>query len=340
LVSAIDTKNISNYVCFQRLQKGEWGMKKSLELFGLIVLFCLTSSCNKATPTTPTTTTPTTTTTIPVATIVSVSVPSSNSAIVVGSTEQMTATVTMSDGTKKAGTGTWSSDNTSVATVNQSGLVTANAVGTATIIFDTSGNMNSGAPGDVRDTTKVDGPSNARGTINPNASGGMRRALIPSASNGVRGTKNSSTMPDARVALNYSAPVTVRGTKLMTVRNLWSKSGVGATVFDMPTYVSRVRIAGTYTGTGENFVVWIGSDLVVNEILGTWWGQTTYSGTFLTSGGVVQVKYSNGLSWSFTEVPRTTAIANAQRKMPVYSGQSGFGTREYEIYLREEGRRR
>ena len=67
-----------------------------------------------------------------------VSVTSSNSTIYVGQTEQMTATVTMSDGTTEAATGTWGSDNTNVAIVNQSGIVMGIGSGTATIYIDTT----------------------------------------------------------------------------------------------------------------------------------------------------------------------------------------------------------
>ncbi len=232
-------------------------MKKSVLFSSLLVLFCLMLSCKK-TPTAPE---------IPDATQTSVTVTSTNSTIWVGQTEQMTAKVNMSDGSTKTATGTWSSDNTAVATVSSSGLVTGISAGTATISC---------------------------------TEGGMS------------------------------------GTKLITVRSIWSKSGVGADVFDMPTYVSRVKITGEYTGYVENFVVWIGSDLVVNEILGTASGySTTYSGTFLTSGGVVEVKYSNGLSWSFTEVPVTTALTNSTRKIPVITDPSDPRYRQYEIYKHE-----
>ncbi len=54
----------------------------------------------------------------------------------VGSTVQLTATISPTDATDK--TLTWSSNNTSVATVSSSGLVTANAKGTATITVKTN----------------------------------------------------------------------------------------------------------------------------------------------------------------------------------------------------------
>ncbi len=163
-----------------------------------------------------------------------VSVTSSNSTILIGQTEQMTATVTMSDGTSQAATGTWGSDNTNVATVNQSGIVRGIGSGTATIYIDMT-------------------------------EGGKR------------------------------------GTKLLTVRSLWSKSGVGNSRFDMPTYVSQVHVEALYTGWRHEFrveinglyLIWI----VIGEILNTSWERT-----YLTSGGAVEVFDSGGVSWSFTEI--------------------------------------
>jgi hypothetical protein len=57
----------------------------------------------------------------------------------VGQTETFTATVNMSDGTQKAATGTWSSDNNSIATVNASGLVTIVGAGNVNIIMSQGG---------------------------------------------------------------------------------------------------------------------------------------------------------------------------------------------------------
>ena len=204
-------------------------MKRFLVL-SFVCLVCLGVIACKKNPTGPSN--PTTTTPTPK----SVEVTSPNSTILVGQTEQMTATVTMTDNTTKPGTGVWGSDNMSVATVTQSGLVTGVGVGDATIFFDQTGNG--------------------------------------------RGTKKLRVIPKA----------------------VWTVSGQGDMVFDMPTYVSRVRIIGTYTGWGSNFIVWVGGDLLVNVILGTGWGTTRYDGTLLTTGGVVSITNSSGVSWSFTEV--------------------------------------
>ena len=70
---------------------------------------------------------------------------------------------------------------------------------------------------------------------------------------------------------------------------LFTQSGVGNTVFNVPATVSTLRITGTYTGFTTNFVVWIGPAgsacgqvingncrLLVNDLLGTAWGKNVF----------------------------------------------------------------
>jgi len=85
---------------------------------------------------------------------------------------------------------------------------------------------------------------------------------------------------------------------------LWTKTGTGDMVFDMPTYVSRVRITGSYPGYSSNFIVKVGGQLLVNVIIGSsaYADGRSYDGTLITVGGVVQITYSTGVSWTFTEV--------------------------------------
>jgi hypothetical protein len=80
----------------------------------------------------------------------------------------------------------------------------------------------------------------------------------------------------------------------------WTMSGKGNTVFDMPTYITRVRIQGTWDRTSNsNFIVSIGGRNVLNEILRD---SITYDGISLTTGGVVSITSSGQISWTFTEV--------------------------------------
>lgn len=110
-------------------------MKKYLSV--ILCLVCLIFgglACSES----PTTSEPT-----PSVTVVSITVTSARSTIVIGETEQMTATITMSDGSTKPGDGTWGSANTNTATVNQSGLVTGFGVGSVTIYHQSGGKQGS-----------------------------------------------------------------------------------------------------------------------------------------------------------------------------------------------------
>jgi hypothetical protein len=101
--------------------------------------------------------------------------------------------------------------------------------------------------------------------------------------------------------------LTIDGTKALnfTLRTAvaWSKTGVGVSVFDMPTYITRVHIIGIYTSSCQNFIVHIGGRGVVNEILGTCSIAIgpRYEGTSVTTGGTVEVLNASGVSWSFVE---------------------------------------
>jgi hypothetical protein len=82
---------------------------------------------------------------------------------------------------------------------------------------------------------------------------------------------------------------------------LFTISGTGNTVFDMPTSVARVRIQGRWLNRdNSNFIVTIGGRLIVNEILRT---TITYDAIHLTGGGgVTAITNSSAIAWTFTEV--------------------------------------
>ena len=62
---------------------------------------------------------------------------SEHATLQLGDTEQVTATVVLSDGTRQTNpAGTWGSDNPTVATVGSTGLVTTVGLGDVTIFFD------------------------------------------------------------------------------------------------------------------------------------------------------------------------------------------------------------
>jgi hypothetical protein len=101
-------------------------MKRSLTI-GFILLSAACGGSN--TPVAPTPV-------VPGPTVSTVTVTSMNATVFLGATEQMNATETLSNGITQTAVGTWGSDNTSVASVSSSGLVTGVGAGEATVYVD------------------------------------------------------------------------------------------------------------------------------------------------------------------------------------------------------------
>lgn len=148
--------------------------------------------------------------------------------------------------------------------------------------------------------TGMTGPSGytsswTSGTIAPGSSQLSVIRFSPTAAQSYNGTV--TVQSDATSGTN-TTPISGSG-----LRDVFRRTGSGDSVFDMPLDVSRIHIVGTYTGNTSNFIVKIGGRLIVNELLGTFWGQTRYDGTLLTGGGgTVSITNSSGVSWSFEEV--------------------------------------
>lgn len=133
------------------------------------------------------------------------------------------------------------------------------------------------------------------GTIAPGTSQAATIRFSPTAAQTYNGTLT--------VAANHTSGANTIPVSGTGQREIFRRSGIGDTVFDMPLDVARVRIIGTYTQNSSNFIVRIGGRTIVNELLGTGWNMTRYDGTLLTGGGgVTEVRLSSGVSWSFEEV--------------------------------------
>ena len=103
----------------------------------------------------------------------------------------------------------------------------------------------------------------------------------------------------------------------------WSRSGSGNTILDLPTDVRFIHVAGEYTGFSSNFIIWCGLEsdsggLVVNELLGTGWSQTTYSGvhsglrSYNGGGepcGYLSIVDSTGVDWTITQRASAAVLA-------------------------------
>jgi hypothetical protein len=152
----------------------------------------------------------------------------------------------------------------------------------------------------VLTVTGMTGPSGytaswTNGTI---AAGSSQLSIVRFAPTAAQTYNGTVTVQGDQTSGINTTPISGRG-----LRDLFRRSGTGDTVFDMPLDVARVHIVGIYTGFSSNFIVRIGGRLIVNELLGTGWGQTKYDGVLLTGGGgVVSITNSSGVSWSFEEV--------------------------------------
>lgn len=84
---------------------------------------------------------------------------------------------------------------------------------------------------------------------------------------------------------------------------LWEGWGTGPYVFDMPRFISRVRVTANYSGRCENFAVRVGGRLIVNTILGTCSVAEgpSYNGVHAVTGGEVEVLHAAGVNWRITE---------------------------------------
>lgn len=98
------------------------------------------------------------------------------------------------------------------------------------------------------------------------------------------------------------AAINVSGTGV-NPNPIFTVSGTGNNVFDMPTYVTRVHIVGRLlSGSSSNFIVNIAGRLVVNDLLGNSFGTLVSDGTYVTTGGTVVITNSTNVGWTFTEV--------------------------------------
>lgn len=186
-----------------------------------------------------------------------------------------------------------------------------NFSGTITITAD----QTSGTNTTTLSLTAVAPPVTLVGVIvdaNTRAPLGSVRVSVGSSSTTTDGNGYYSlVVPSGSITVSYSrsgynsqtSNVTLTGDTRRDVNlvPLWTVSGVGNTVFDMPSYVSRVRITGRYDSNSSNFIVRIGGRLVVNELLGRAWSSTTYNGLHLTTGGVVEITNSRDVTWTFTQ---------------------------------------
>lgn len=140
------------------------------------------------------------------------------------------------------------------------------------------------------------------GTIPPNSSVDSAIAFMPTAAITYGGTLQING--DQTSGTNTIA---FTGTGSLDGLPIYRATGSGNQVIDgMPSYVTRVRVTGSFSGSCQNFVIYVNNRLIVNEILGTCSVASgpTYDGTHqLPSGaGSIRSEISTGVLWTVTEV--------------------------------------
>lgn len=173
------------------------------------------------------------------------------------------------------------------ATFTLTGVVTigtsTTAISNATVTVQDSANAGKSATTDA----------NGRYTISGLIAAGMTVAV---AAPGYGGSSKGVTVT-AATTLNFT----------MLPNVLFAQSGIGDNVFTIPSYVTRVRVDASYSGSCQNFIVRISTSLtsLINVIIGTCSVADTrspFSGTYaINNGGQVTITSSTGINWTFTE---------------------------------------
>jgi hypothetical protein len=165
-----------------------------------------------------------------------------------------------------------------------------------------AGRVTENGPGSPISNAKVEvigGSSVGKWTLTT-PSGEYTLANLTLGNNTIRVSKDGYLSRDLGLVLSNEA--NTQHVALLTV-NPWSQTGTGNQVFNLPSYVTRVRIQATYTRFSSNFIIDVNGRLLVNELLGTGWSQTTYDGTHVVAaGGLVEITNSSGVTWTFTHV--------------------------------------
>ena len=118
-----------------------------------------------------------------------------------------------------------------------------------------------------------------------------------------------------------SASLTVTGP---SSGGTWSMSGTGNAIVELPTDIRFIRIQGEYSGYSSNFIVWCGryadaGGLLVNELLGTGWGQTRYSGVHSALRSYnrrgdpcreLEIEESEGVRWTINDSPGGASLSS------------------------------
>ena len=222
-----------------------------------------------------------------------------------GSSQTLTATVSPSNATNK--TLTWSSSNTSVATVSN-GVVKAVGFGTATI----TAKSNNGKT------------ASCSVTVNPIQPTGIKATPETSTLYGLNGTVRLSANVMPSNATNKAVTWSSRNTSVATVSSDGTVKAVG--------YGTTVITATTVNGLTSNCTINVKKEEVTSLTIATKPTKTNYyvGDTLNTAGLTLKAAYNNGttqtITGGFTCTPTALSTAGVQTVTVNYSGKTATFT--------------
>ena len=222
-----------------------------------------------------------------------------------GSSQTLTATVSPSNATNK--TITWSSSNTSVATVSN-GVVKAVGFGTATI----TAKSNNGKT------------ASCSVTVNPIQPTGIKATPETSTLYGLNGTVKLSANVMPSNATNKAVTWSSRNTSVATVSSDGTVKAVG--------YGTTVITATTVNGLTSNCTINVKKEEVTSLTIATKPTKTNYyvGDTLNTAGLTLKAAYNNGttqtITGGFTCTPTALSTAGAQTVTVNYGGKTATFT--------------
>ena len=227
-----------------------------------------------------------------------------------GSSQTLTATVSPSNATNK--TLTWSSSNTSVATVSN-GVVKAVGFGTATI----TAKSNNGKT------------ASCSVTVNPIQPTGIKATPETSTLYGLNGTVKLSANVMPSNATNKAVTWSSRNTSVATVSSDGTVKAVG--------YGTTVITATTVNGLTSNCTINVKKEEVTSLTIATKPTKTNYyvGDTLNTAGLTLKAAYNNGttqtITGGFTCTPTALSTAGVQTVTVNYGGKTATFTVSVEL---------
>jgi hypothetical protein len=147
--------------------------------------------------------------------------------------------------------------------------------------------------------TSILTPSRTSFVVQPGTQENVTMTFKPTAPTTYSG--NISVTSDAT---SGSGTIAFSGTGSLDGIAIFSRSGTGDQVFDLPSYVTRIRVTANTPSSCQNFAMKAGSSLIINVILGTCSvaDEKTHDGTYIvTAGATIQTQISSGVNWTVTE---------------------------------------